>query len=148
MRGMKVILYGIFFVVIGVAGNCYAAEGDLTGGASPGMGITSGRARALMRAGIGLISVVCGGLAVARSKGVNGTGKGRVDAIAALVLGVIGVLLSVVHLGGSTGFGTGGGRAGAIVALVLGLIGVSLGGLAAARSRLAGSDGRSLSADE
>lgn len=53
----------------------------------------------------------------------------------ALVLGLIGVILSVVHLGGSTGFGTGGGRAGAIVGLVLALIVTSLGGLAFARSR-------------
>ena len=54
----------------------------------------------------------------------------------ALVLGLIGMVLSVVHLGSSTGgFGTGSGRAGAIVALVLGLIGMNLGGLALARSR-------------
>ena len=52
------------------------------------------------------------------------------------MLGLIGMVLSVVHLGTSTsGFGTGGGRAGAIVALVLALIGMSLGGLALARSR-------------
>jgi hypothetical protein len=145
---MKVILYGIFFVVIGVAGNCYAAEGEVAAGTAPVVGMTSGRARALIGAAIGLVSVVCGGLAVARSNGVSGRGKGRVDAIAALVLGMIGIVLSAMHLGGSTGFGTGGGRAGAIVALVLGLIGVSLGGLAAARGRRAGSDGRSLSADE
>ena len=56
--------------------------------------------------------------------------------IVALVLGLIGVVLSVGHLGSSTGgFGTGGGRAGAIIALVLGLIGMNLGGLALARSR-------------
>jgi hypothetical protein len=45
------------------------------------------------------------------------------------------MVLSVVHLGSSTGgFGTGSGRAGAFVALVLGLIGMNLGGLALARS--------------
>lgn len=51
------------------------------------------------------------------------------------MLGLIGMVLSVVHLAGSTGFGTGGGRAGAIVALVLAVIGIGLGGLALARSR-------------
>lgn len=91
--------------------------------------VTSGRARAMVIAGVGLISLIIGGLALARA------GSGRAAAIVALVLGLIGVILSVVHLGGSTGFGTGGGRAGAIVGLVLGLIGTSLGGLAFARSR-------------
>lgn len=91
--------------------------------------ITSGRARALVGAVMGLISLVVGGVAVARS-------SGRALAIAALLLGLIGMILSVVHLGTSTGgFGTGGGRAGAIVGLVLSLIGTSLGGLALARSR-------------
>lgn len=91
--------------------------------------VTSGRARAMVIAGVGLISLIIGGLALARA------GSGRAAAIVALVLGLIGVILSVVHLGGSTGFGTGGGRAGAIVGLVLALIGTSLGGLAFARSR-------------
>jgi hypothetical protein len=98
--------------------------------------ITSGRARALVAVAVGLISVVIGGLARARSTGRMGTGSGRVGAIVALVLGLIGMVLSVVHLGTSTGgFGTGSGRAGAIVALVLGLIGMNLGGLTLARSR-------------
>jgi hypothetical protein len=80
--------------------------------------------------------LVIGGLALARSAGRIGTGDGRAAAIVALVVGLIGMVLSVVHLGSSAGgFGTGGGRAGAIVALVLGLIGMNLGGLALARSR-------------
>lgn len=100
------------------------------------IGITNGRARALVAAAVGLISLVVGGLALARSAGRIGTGNGRIGGIVALVLGLIGMILSVVHLGSSTGgFGTGGGRAGAIVALVLGLVGVNLGGLALARSR-------------
>lgn len=100
------------------------------------IGITSGRARALVAAGVGLLSLIVGGLALARSAGRIGAGNGRAGAIIALVLGLIGIILSVVHLGSSTGgFGTGGGRAGAIVALVLGLIGLNLGGLALARSR-------------
>lgn len=96
-------------------------------------GITSGRARAMTAALVGLISLIIGVLALVRSRRL---GEGRVMAIVALVLGLIGMVLSIVHLGTSTGgFGTGGGRAGAIVALVLSLIGVNLGGLALARSR-------------
>jgi hypothetical protein len=102
--------------------------------------LTAGRTRALVAAGISLISLIIGGLALARSSGRIRSGRGRAVAILALVLGVIGVVLSVVHLGTSTGgFGTGGGRAGAIVALVLGLIGINLGGLALARARRSGS---------
>jgi hypothetical protein len=98
--------------------------------------LTAGRARSLVGAVVGLISLVIGGLALARTAGRIGTRNGRTGAIVALVLGLIGIVLSVVHLGSSTGgFGTGSGRAGAIVALVLGLIGMNLGGLALARSR-------------
>jgi len=100
------------------------------------IGITPGRARALVAVAVGLISLVVGGLALARSAGRIGAGNGRAGATVALLLGLIGMVLSVVHLGNSTGgFGTGSGRAGAIVALVLGLIGINLGGLALARSR-------------
>lgn len=95
--------------------------------------ITSGRARAMVTAGVGLISLIIGGLALARSGGR--TGNGRAAAIVALVLGLISMVLSVVHLASSTGFGTGGGRAGAIVGVVLALIGTILGGLTLARSR-------------
>ena len=91
--------------------------------------ITSGRARAMIIAVVGLISLIIGGLALARA------GKGRAAASVALVLGLIGVVLSAIHLLRSTGFGTGGGRAGAIVGLVLALIGATLGGLARARAR-------------
>jgi hypothetical protein len=105
------------------------------------IGITPGRARAIVAALVGLIGLVVGGLALARSAGRIGIGNGRAWAIVALVLGLIGMGLSVVHLGTSTGgFGTGGGRAGAIVALVLGLIGTNLGALALARSRRSRTD--------
>ena len=98
----------------------------------PAGAITAGRARSLVAGVVSLISLIVGGLALARSA----SGKGRTGAIVALVLGLLGMVLSVVHLGTSTGgFGTGSGRAGAIVALVLGLIGMSLGGLALGRSR-------------
>lgn len=100
----------------------------------PSGAITAGRARSLVATGVSLISLVTGGLALARSAGRSG--NGRAGAIVALGVGLIGMVLSVVHLGNSTGgFGTGSGRAGAIVALVLGLIGMSLSGLALVRSR-------------
>ena len=86
--------------------------------------ITNGRARALAAVAMGLISVVVGGFAWARGRS---TGAGRFGAGAALLLGVIGALVSLMHLAGSTGFGTGGGRAGAIVGLVLSLAGVFFG---------------------
>jgi hypothetical protein len=100
------------------------------------IGITNGRARALVAAVVGLLSLIVGGLALARSAGRMGSGNGRALAIVSMMLGLIGMVLSVVHLGSSTGgFGTGSGRAGAIVALVLGLVGMNLGGLALGRSR-------------
>jgi hypothetical protein len=91
-------------------------------------GITPGRAAAILPAVMGLVSVVIGWLALARS--------GRLKAIAALVVGLIGIVLSGLHLARATGgIGTGSGRLGAIVALVLGLTGMVLGGLALVRSR-------------
>jgi len=125
---------GIFTGLIAACAACVVSAAGCS--PSPQVGMTSGRAQALVAAVVGLISLVIGGLALARSAGRIGTGNGRVGAIVALVLGLIGIVLSVVHLGNSTGgFGTGGGRTGAIVALVLGLIGMNLGGLALARSR-------------
>ncbi|MGH9854389.1 MAG: DUF6223 family protein [Blastocatellia bacterium] len=109
---------------------------DLTEGV---IGITNGRARAIVAAVVGLISLVVGGLALARSAGRIGTGSGRRGAMVALVVGPIGMALAGLHLATNTGaMGTGSGRLGAIVALVVGLIGIALGGLALARSRRTG----------
>src|ERR1051326_2385933 len=86
-------------------------------------------------AGVGLISLIIGVVARARARR-NRDGNSRTGAIVAVVVGLIGIVLSVVHLATYTGgFGTGSGRAGAIVGLVLALIGITLGGLALARSR-------------
>lgn len=102
-------------------------------------GITPGRAAALIPAVIGLISVIVGGLAFARSAKRNGSG--RLMAKAALVLGLACIVLSILHLVRATGgIGTGSGRLGAIVALMFGLIGVLLGGLALVRIRRTVSD--------
>jgi hypothetical protein len=65
--------------------------------------LTSGRARSLVGIVVGLISLVIGGLALARAASRIGTGNGRTAAIVALVLGLIAIVLSVVQLGSSTG---------------------------------------------
>src|SRR6266536_2795033 len=65
---------------------------------SPQIGITTGRAQALVAAAVGLISLVIGGLALARAAGRIGNGNGRAGAISGLVLGLIGMDLGVVAL--------------------------------------------------
>lgn len=97
-------------------------------------GITPGRAAALIPVVVGLIGLIIGWMALARSSGR--IGSMRLKAIIALLMGLIGIILSSVHLARATGgIGTGSGRLGAIVALALGLIGMILGGLALARYR-------------
>lgn len=93
-------------------------------------GITTGRARALGGAVVSLFSLGIGWWVKNRS--TKGIGNRRTGAIVALVLGVAGIVLSVVHLSITAGavFGSGSGKAGAIVALVLGFIGIILGGMA------------------
>ena len=99
-----------------------------------GYELGSGRLVPSVAALIGLISVVTGGLALARSTGRIGTGR----IIVALAGGLISVVVGGLHAANSAGgFGTGNGLAGALVALVLGLTGVVIGGLALARSRRA-----------
>jgi len=100
-------------------------------------GITGGRAQALVALAVGLVSVVVGRLALARSAGDPGTGRRRGRAIVALAVGLIGMVLAGVRLASSTAIGTGSGRLGAIVALVVAVIGAALGGLALVRSRRA-----------
>ena len=108
--------------ILALAANLYASHLALD--------LTAGRTRALVAAGVGLVSLIIGALALARS--------GRTLGIVALILGLISMVLCVVHLGTATGgFGSGSGRAGAIVGLVLGLIGVILGGVVWARTRRA-----------
>jgi hypothetical protein len=94
-----------------------------------GYELGSGRTVPTVAAVVGLISVVVGGLALART-------AGRSRAVAALVLGPVSAIVGGLHGANSAGgLGTGNGLAGAVVALALGLIGTALGGLALARSR-------------
>lgn len=93
-----------------------------------GLGLGTGRGWANLAALIGLISLVIGGFALARSA--------LTGSIISLALALAGVVLSGLHIAYSTGgFGTGNGRLGAIVALVLGLIGVAVGVMGLARAR-------------
>jgi hypothetical protein len=104
--------------------------------AADGTGIGSGRLIPGIAAVVGLIGVILGWMAVARSAGRIGTGDGRGGAIAAGVAGLISVVVGGLHAANSAGgFGTGNGLAGAIVDIVVGLIGMVLAGLALARSR-------------
>lgn len=92
-------------------------------------GITAGRARSLVTAAAGLISLIVGWRARARAAG--SAGAGRSGAITAMVLGLICVIFSIVQLSTTPGgFGTGGGKAGAIVAALLGIAGIIFSGLA------------------
>ena len=96
-------------------------------------GIGSGRLLPSIAAVVGLIGVVIGSLALARSRRL---GNGRGGAIGATALGIVGLVIGGLHAANSAGsFGTGNGLAGAVVAIVLGLVGMILGGLALARSR-------------
>jgi hypothetical protein len=95
-------------------------------------GITAGRAQALAGLAVGLIGVIMGGRALARSAGSKRRGRG----VVALIAGLIGMVASGLQLATASGaIGTGAGKLGAIVALVVGLIGTALGGLAIARAR-------------
>lgn len=55
--------------------------------------VRDGRARAFAAAGSGLASVVVGGLHAANAAGGLGTGNGLAGAVAAVVLGVVGLVL-------------------------------------------------------
>ena len=88
---------------------------------------------------LGLGGVVAGGLALRRSVGPIGAGKGKKGAIVALLAGVTAAVNGGLNLAVATGgLGSGNGVAGGAAALVLGLVAVVLGGLALARPRRTG----------
>jgi hypothetical protein len=104
--------------------------------AAAGYELGVGRTVPTVAAVLGLISVLVGGLALARSRR---TGTGRAGTVVALVLGLVSVLGGGLHgVNAAGGFGTGNGLAGAVFAVVLGLAGMVLGGLASAHSRHTG----------
>ena len=105
-------------------------------------GLTPRRLWATTVAGLGLVGVVIGGLALRRFAGRMGTGNGngRMGAVVALLAGLIAVVNGALNLAiAKGGPGSGNGVVGAAAALVLGLIALALGGLALARSRHTGS---------
>jgi hypothetical protein len=87
-----------------------------------------GRLGAIVGVLLGLMGVVMGGLALARSSARR--------AAAGVKAGLIGLALGgLIWVTSSGGVGTGKGVGGAIVAMAVGLLGTILGGLALARSR-------------
>ena len=102
-------------------------------------GATPRRVWATMAAGLALVGVVIGGLALARPASRFGTASGRLGAIVALVAGLLAVVNGGLNLAVANGGpGTGNGVVGAAGALVLGLIAMAVGGPALARSRSTG----------
>src|SRR5262249_14246795 len=102
--------------------------------------IGSGRLIPTVAAAVGLIGVLVGGIALARSRSAR---HGRAGALVGRVFGLIRRVvggLPAAHSAG--GFGTGHGLAGAIVSIVLGLVAIVLGGLAGARVRNLGAGER------
>ncbi|MGW5704265.1 DUF6223 family protein [Amycolatopsis japonica] len=97
--------------------------------------LTPGRVWSLIAALVGVIGVVAGGLAVARSRSGD-TRRGAVVALAAGLLGMAGGVYVVAAAKG--GPGTGYGIVGGFLALVVGLIAAALGRVALSRSRRAG----------
>ncbi|HEY8894371.1 MAG TPA: DUF6223 family protein [Niastella sp.] len=96
--------------------------------------ITTGRLTSIAIGILGLISLVIGRQALARSNA--SMRPRRPKAIATLIIGLTVVALSVLHLSLSTGgIGTGSGKLGSIVAMLIGLTGSGLGCLALVRSR-------------
>src|SRR5262245_9668872 len=63
---------------------------------------------------------------------VNAMSSGRLGAVVAALVGLIGVIIGGLALRSAGRIGTGSGRSGAIVALVAGMIGMALGGLVVA----------------
>jgi Family of unknown function (DUF6223) len=97
-------------------------------------GLTPRRLWATTVAGLALVGVVIGGLALARPASRFGTASGRLGSIVALLVGLIavvngGLILAIANGGPGTGNGVVGGAA----AFVLGLIALALGGVALAR---------------
>ncbi|HMJ74460.1 MAG TPA: DUF6223 family protein [Iamia sp.] len=102
--------------------------------------MTADRLGASVAAVIGLLAVITGVMAMARSSRRSRAGAGArtiggIDkSTAAMVLGGIGTVLGGVFVATADGGpGTGNGIVGAILAMVLGLTGVVLGGLTRAR---------------
>lgn len=99
-------------------------------------GATPQRIWATAAAGLGLVSVIIGGLSLARRAGRFGTGSGRRGAIVALVVGLITVINGWLILAVSNGGpGNGNGVVGGAGAFVLGIVSMVIGALVLIPSR-------------
>ena len=99
-------------------------------------GPTARRLWATTAAGLALVGVLIGGLALGRPVNRFGTASGRRGAILALVVGAIAAVNGGLNLAVANGGpGTGNGVVGGAAAFVLGLIAAAIGGLALARGR-------------
>jgi uncharacterized protein DUF6223 len=97
-------------------------------------GVTLRRLWATSAAGLALVGLAFGGLALARPFSRFGTASLR--AIVGMAAGLVGAVNGGLNLAVANGGpGTGNGVVGAAAAFVLGLIAVAIGGLALARSR-------------
>jgi len=112
-------------------------------------GLTPRRLWATTAFALALVGVVIGGLALRRSAGRIGAGKGRMGAIVALVAGLIAAVNGGLNLAiAKGGPGSGNGVVGGAAALVLGMIGMVIAGIILARSRRTGSGVMSPSRNE
>jgi len=101
-------------------------------------GLTSRRLWATTVAGLALVGVATGGLALARPASRFSTACGRLGSIVTLAAGLISVVTGGLLLAiADGGPGSGNGVVGAAAALVWGLIATVLGALALVRRRLA-----------
>jgi len=132
---MKLVSFAILgaLLLVPAIASAEVAAGNIGYGTQ--YGLTPWRLRALVAVGLGLISVVIGWLALARTASRFRTRM----SIVAMALGLSGIIIAVLHLINSTGsWGTGNGRAGAVFAIVLGLTGIVIARLAQVRSRRTG----------
>ena len=105
-------------------------------GATTVYGPTARRLWATTAAGLTLLAVGIGGLALGRPGSRLGTASGPLGAILALSVGAIGAINGGLNLAVARGGpGTGNGVVGGAAAVVLGLIALGIGGLELARSR-------------
>lgn len=90
-------LLGCIALAAPAAAHIFLAAEDPTTGTTPNI-LTPGRSGALVAAVVALVSVVIGGLALARAAGRIGHGPARSGAIVALVAGLIGTIHSGLAL--------------------------------------------------
>ena len=92
---------------------------------------TSGAGRTLptVAAVVGLVSVIAGGISLARKS------RGTWGRLAAIILGAVALVVGGLHATyAAGGVGTGNGLAGAVVAIALGAVGMLLGSIAFVRA--------------